>query len=228
MRGSGIPIDVQMPSEAIKEINYIMNTARKIFASALIFAMAMGFFAATPSVKAASAGQLIKMNGLSTVYYLGSDMKRYVFVNPTTYFSWYTDFNGVQVVSQSELESYALGANVTMRPGTWLAKITTNPTVYAVEPGGKLRSIVSEANAISLWGANWAKMVRDVPDGFFTNYTIQTPLTAGVYPAGSLVKSASSPNVYYFDGTNYRPFANEAAFTANRFRFEFVALLRLQ
>lgn len=223
MRGSGIPIDVQMPSEAIKEINYIMNTARKIFASALIFAMAMGFFAATPSVKAASAGQLIKMNGLSTVYYLGSDMKRYVFPNSTTYFAWYGDFNTVQTVSQSELEGYSLGANVTMRPGTWLVKITTNPTVYAVEPGGKLRSIVSEANAASLWGANWAKMVRDVPDAFFTNYTIQTPLTAGVYPAGSLVKSASSPNVYYFDGTNYRPFANEAAFTANRFRFEFVA-----
>lgn len=200
-----------------------MNTARKIFASALIFAMAMGFFAATPSVKAASAGQLIKKSDLSTVYYLGNDMKRYVFPNPTTYFSWYADFNGVQTVSQSELESYSLGANVTMRPGTWLVKITTNPTVYAVEPGGKLRSIVSEANAISLWGANWAKMVRDVPDGFFTNYTVQTPLTVGVYPAGSLVKTASSPNVYYFDGTNYRPFANEASFTANRFRFEFVA-----
>lgn len=200
-----------------------MNTLRKIFASALVLGMMFSMFAGMKTVNAAaSAGSLIKMNGLSTVYYLGSNMKRYVFPNEATFKSWYADFSNVQTISQSELESYPLGANVTMRPGTWLIKITTNPTVYAVEPGGKLRSIVSEANAISLWGANWASKVRDVADGFFTNYTITTSLTAGMYPAGSLVKMASSADVYYFDGTNYRKFASESAFTSNRFRFEFV------
>lgn len=206
-----------------KEFTVLMNTLRKIFASALVLGMMFSMFAGMKTVNAAaSAGSLIKMNGLSTVYYLGSNMKRYVFPNEATFYSWYADFSGVQTISQSELESYPLGANVTMRPGTWLIKITTNPTVYAVEPGGKLRSIVSEANAISLWGANWASKVKDVADGFFTNYTITTALTAGMYPAGSLVKMANSADVYYFDGTNYRKFASESAFTSNRFRFEFV------
>src|SRR3990167_9555266 len=64
---------------------------------------------------AAQPGQLIKIPTLSTVYYLGSDSKRYSFPNPTTYFSWYPDFSGVVTVSQSELESFAPAfANVTI------------------------------------------------------------------------------------------------------------------
>ncbi len=206
-----------------KEFTVLMNTLRKIFASALVLGMAFSMVAGMKTVNAAApAGSLIKIANLSTVYYLGSNAKRYVFPNEATFKSWYASFSGVQTISQSELESYPLGANVTMRPGTWLVKITTNPSVYAVEPGGKLRSIVSEANAISLWGANWASKVRDVADSFFTNYTITTPLTAGMYPAGSLVKLSTSADVAYFDGTNYRKFASEAAFNANRFRFDFV------
>ncbi|MFH1232510.1 MAG: hypothetical protein V1651_01440, partial [Patescibacteria group bacterium] len=173
---------------------------------------------------AAKAGDLIKMNGLSSVYSLGTDGKRYVFPNQSTYFSWYSDWSKVVTVSQSELESYPLGANVTVRPGTKLVKITTNPAVYAVEPGGVLRSIVSEANAIALYGKDWAKKVIDVPDGYFTNYKVGTALTAGVYPAGSLVKSATSADVYYFDGTNNRKFADEAAFVSNRFDFSNVVI----
>jgi len=171
---------------------------------------------------AAQPGSLIKMNGLSSVYYLGQDGKRYVFPNQTTYFSWYKDFSGVVTISQSELESYPLGSNITTRPGTYLVKITTNPKVYAVEPGGLLRAIPDEASAKALYGDNWAKRVVDVPDAFFTNYRMGTALAAGEIPAGTLVKNAGNPDVYYFDGTNYRKIADEAAFNANRFRFDFV------
>lgn len=198
-----------------------MNTVRKIFASALVLATIVSVSGINLAKAAAMDGDLIKMNGLSTVYYYKGG-KRYVFPNEKTFMSWYADFNSVRVVSQSELESYPLAANVTVRGGTYLVKITTNPTVYAVEPGGKLRSIVSEANASSLFGSNWAGKVIDVPDSFFTNYTITTALTAGMYPAGSLVKKASAADVYYFDGTNFRKFASESAFYANKFRFNFV------
>ena len=176
---------------------------------------------------AAMDGDLIKMNGLSSVYYLKGG-KRFVFPNQSTYASWYSDNNGgpdwsgIKTVAQSELESYPLGGNVTVRPGTKLIKITTNPTVYAVEPNGTLRSIVSEANAIELWGANWAKNVIDVADSFFTNYTQGTALTAGVYPAGTVVNPTNSSDLYYWDGANYRKFTNESAFLANGFNFTHV------
>lgn len=168
---------------------------------------------------AAQAGDLIKMDGLSSVYYLGNDGKRYVFPSESVYFSWYQDFSSVVTIPASELQSYPLGANVTMRPGTKLVKITTDPSVYAVTPNGVLRKIASESDAITLYGTNWSKMVVDVADAFFTNYTIGTPLTTGTYPAGTLLKNANNASIYYFDGTNYRMIASEAAFTANRFNW---------
>ncbi|MFA5318535.1 MAG: hypothetical protein WC323_03635 [Patescibacteria group bacterium] len=196
-----------------------MSKLRKIFTISIMLmtVLSMSVVVAPQAQAAASAGDLIKMDGLSSVYYLAADGKRYVFPNESTYFSWYSDWSGVVTVSQSELEGYPLGKNITVRPGTKLVKITTNPTVYAVEPNGTLRSIVSEANAIALWGANWAKRVIDVPDSFFTNYITGTALTAGVYPVGSLVKTSDSADVYYI-GTDgkARKFSNEAAFVSNR------------
>jgi len=168
---------------------------------------------------APQAGDLIKMDGLSAVYFLGNDGKRYVFPSESVFFSWHNDFSGVVTISASELASYPLGANVVVRPGTKLVKITTDPSVYAVEANGVLRKISSEADAIAIFGANWAKRVIDVSDAFFTNYTIGTALAAGQIPAGTLVKNAGSGAVYLYDGTNYRSIANEAAFNANRFSF---------
>ena len=195
-----------------------MNKLRK---SLVIGVMVLTVFATmglyTPVKASASAGDLIKMDGLSSVYYLGSDGKRYVFPNSTTYFSWYPNFSGVITIPASELQSYPLGGNVTMRAGTKLVKITTDPSVYAVEPNGVLRKIQSEAQASALFGSNWNKRVVDVPDAFFTNYTIGSALANGSIPVGSLVKNASGAEIFYFDGTNYRSIASESAFNANRF-----------
>ncbi len=170
---------------------------------------------------AAVAGDLIKMSGLSSVYYLGADGKRYVFPNEATYFSWYSDFSKVVTISQSELEALPLGKNVTVRPGTKLVKITTNPKVYAVTPGGVLIAIPDEATAKTLWGDNWAKRVIDVPDAFFTNYTIgSASVNSAAYPAGSIIKYASAPDVYYIaaDGKAQK-ITSEAAFLANGFKW---------
>lgn len=164
---------------------------------------------------AATPGSLIKMPGNPAVYYLHTDNKRYVFPNQTTYNTWYSDFSGVQTISQSELQSYAIGGNVTMRPGTKLAKITTDPKVYALEPGGTLRWIQTEAIAKALYGDNWASRVVDVPDAFFVNYKPGADLTTSTYPTGSLIKQASSSDLYYVDGSSKRK-VTSAGMTANR------------
>lgn len=195
-----------------------MNKLRKflVVGVMVLSVIAMSGLPMTSVKAAASAGDLIKMDGLSSVYYLGNDGKRYVFPNEATYFSWYADFSGVVTIPASELQSYPLGGNVTMRPGTKLVKITTDPSVYAVEPNGVLRKIQNESQAAALYGTNWNKRIVDLADAFFTNYTIGSPLADGQIPAGSLVKNANSATVYYFDGTNYRAVASEAALAANR------------
>jgi hypothetical protein len=206
-----------------------MSKLRKGFISCLMMmtVLSMSMVTAIGSADAATAeaGDLIKMEGLSSVYYLGEDGKRYVFPNEDTYFSWYSDFSSVVTISQSELESYPLGSNVNIRPGTHLVKITTDPKVYAVEEGGSLRAIPDEDTAETLYGANWADRVVDVPDAFFVNYTIDegNEVSADAYPQGTLVKPQGGSDVYYINADGEaQPIADEAAFEANRFQWEFV------
>ncbi len=173
----------------------------------------------------AEAGDLIKMEGLSSVYYLGQDGERYVFPNEDTYFSWYSDFSSVVTIPQSELESYPLGSNVNIRPGTHLVKIITVSTVYAVEKGGTLRAIPDETTAEALYGENWAERVVDVPDAFFVNYTIDegNEVSSDAYPQGTVVKHADSSESYYIkaDG-EAQPIQDETSFEANMFQWDFV------
>ncbi|MBI2459134.1 MAG: hypothetical protein HYV53_01105 [Parcubacteria group bacterium] len=199
-----------------------MERFKKIFAAGVIFVtvLSMSVVVAPEAGAVAVAGDLIKMSGLSSVYYLAADGKRYVFPNEQTYFSWYSDFSGVVTIPQSELEALPLGANVTVRPGTKLVKITTNPKVYAVTANGNLLAIPDEATAATLYGSMWNKRIIDVPDAFFTNYKISVSIvSATAYPQGSLVKFGASPDVFYInaDGTASK-IANEAALAANRFK----------
>ena len=198
-----------------------MTKLRKFFASSVMImtVVVMSGFVAPTTKAAASAGDLIKKDGLSAVYYLGDDGKRYVFPNEATYKSWYSDFSGVVTISSDELSSYPLGGNVVVRPGTFLVKITTDPKVYAVEANGTLRWVQTEADAIALYGTNWAKRVIDVADSFFINYTIGSPLASNEVPFGVLVQKTGESNIYYYDGSNYRLVEDEVAFLANRFQF---------
>lgn len=133
-----------------------------------------------------AAGALIKLaddgNASTTVdsavYTLGSDGKRHAFPAESVFYSWYTDFSGVKIVSAEKMASYPLGKNVTIRPGTKLVKIQTDPKTYAVSAGGTLRWIPTEALAISLFGANWATKVVDVADTFFGNYVMGPDLSS--------------------------------------------------
>ncbi len=136
------------------------------------------FLSVGPAQAAVTARDvLIKAPGASSaVYYLAQDGKRYVFPNQKTFATWFSDFGGVMQVSAADLMSFPLGGNVTYRPGIKMVKITTDPKVYAVAAGGDLRWITSEAVAVALYGTDWNQKIDDVPDAFFVNYHVGTPV----------------------------------------------------
>ena len=141
-----------------------------------------------------ASGGLIK-GSLPAVYYVGADNKRYVFPNDKTYFSWYKDFSGVNVVSDAELASYTIGGNVTYRPGSKLVKIQSDPKVYAVDDHGVLRWVATEPAAIALYGSAWNKQVDDLSDSFFVNYTVGGNInSASDFSIAAVQQSATSIN----------------------------------
>ncbi len=163
----------------------------------VLLGMITTWFSFSPQVSqgatAVAAGDLIKGSTVS-VYYYAPDGKRYVFPTANTYFTWYTDFRSVKTVSDTQLGSIVIGGNASYRPGVKLIKVMTDPKVYAVSKGGVLRHITSEAIASQLYGSNWRTQVDDLPDTYFTNYTIGVPITsANDYNPTSM--RAASPTI---------------------------------
>lgn len=112
----------------------------------------------------------------TSVYYLGANGARYVFPNDKAYFSWYTDFSRVRIITVTQLAAVPLRGNVTYRPGVRMIKVQSAPTVYTVSRGGVLRAIPSEAVASALYGPSWNKVIDDISDAFWTNYREGAPL----------------------------------------------------
>ncbi|MEA3398374.1 MAG: fibronectin type III domain-containing protein [Patescibacteria group bacterium] len=149
-----------------------------VFAIAVIFSICLieNVANATTNTETNYAGQVVKMDGLSTLYYVASDGKRYVFPNKKTFDTWFPDFDDVVTLTAEELQAIPLGGNVRYRPGVVLVKITTDPKVYAVAKNGRLRWVKNEQIAKKLYGDSWNLLVDDIPDSFFTNYTIDEPI----------------------------------------------------
>lgn len=119
-------------------------------------------------------GTLLKGQA-STVYYLGYDGKIHPFVNSAIYHSWNADFSDIQSVSNVKLSQYPVGQPVCVREGTWLVKFRSQATIYAVEPGCRLRLIRSEGEARIIYGVNWAKRVLELDPILESYYTLEYP-----------------------------------------------------
>ena len=181
-----------------------------------IFALTpqLGLILAPATAQAASTNTIIKGTG-STLYWYASNGKRYVFPNVKTFYSWYssTEFSRVQTVADTELYTMPLGGNVTYRPGAKLVKVVTDPKVYAVSRYGTLRWVTSEYLAQNLYGSNWRQWVEDVPDTFFSNYTVGSPIYSAseynvsneynqVITPSNDIRDVSNPNYYYNPNQN--------------------------
>lgn len=163
----------------------------------------------------ADTGKLFALQDRSaaTVYYIGTDGKKYVYPDAKTYFSWYADFNKVQRVSAAKLDSYPDGGVIPYRSSARLITHPNTSKVYAVEPGGVLRHIASESAARNLFGSDWTKRVQDVITGFFSvSYRIGDPL-GSTWPSGSLIKY--NQDYFYLIGKTKRKFANISVIRIN-------------
>lgn len=109
----------------------------------------------------------------TAVYAIDSDDgKRRPFFNETIYFSWFTDFSRVEVISAQEMATLPLGKPMWMHQGTWLVKVQSTNDVYAVERGGVLRRIPSELAAAYFYGPDWRERVRDISPTDWPHYTV--------------------------------------------------------
>jgi hypothetical protein len=121
-------------------------------------------------VKLACADGSLPDDPCTAVYYIGADGKRHAYTSSRVFFTWYENFDGVQIVTPQTLSSYPLGKNVTYRPGSRMVKFASLDKVYAITSGGRLSWIKTEEVARTLYGDDWNTKVDDIPDAFFNDY----------------------------------------------------------
>ena len=155
---------------------------------------------------APAEGALVRSESNSAVYYIGRDGKRYVFPNESTYFSWYHNFDGVQIIGDSELAALEVGRLIPVRPNVRFVRFDSEPKVYAVEPGGLLRWVQDESTFRRL-GFSFDQVVT-LPDVFRPAYT-DGPVLGGA-PNGVVVRAGEGGPLYYIRDGVRRPLTEEA------------------
>lgn len=197
---------------------------KKLFTYVVVVATivsTLGLAAVVPGASAAysaTAGDKIKVANGSAVYYIGDDMKRHLFSNEVTYWTWFSGSwsgQGVKTITQSELDAIGVGANVVARPGTDLVKFDNSPKVYVVSVDGMLYSIDDATRTAWFPG----KTPVTIQSSFEANYTksSSTLTSSSKLPDGSLIKYQGSDTIYLvWDGKKRQ--VTDEGFTANNFK----------
>jgi hypothetical protein len=124
-----------------------------------------------------SDGSFIKAGDTSTVYFLDTNNIRHIYPSEAIWYSYFgSDFSNVRTLDDNQsIEDYKLGKNVVFKKGT-LMKIPSVLKVYLVGDNGLIQWIKTEEKAIELYGKNWNKLVYDLDESFFDDYTEGTPI----------------------------------------------------
>ena len=181
-------LEAMRPGSVIERNNVYFSHMKKIFSVLSLAALVVGVSLPVHSARAASAGDLVKCEDYSAVYYLADDGERYVFPNEQIYLSWYPDFHDVKTISCADLATLPLGDRIVYQAGTRLVKIPSDPSVFAVEDDGVLREIPNEATAIALFGSDWSLRVDDVSEAFWSSFTAGEPLAEDEIPEGTVIE----------------------------------------
>ncbi len=142
------------------------------------------------------SGSYLKGTNFSDVYYVDLDkdghLQRHAFINEQIFFTWQNNFDRVITVSDSILASLPLSTLVLPKPNVVLVKIQSDARTYIVDSNQELRWLNTESLATSLYGANWANYVIDLPPTIFPHFTRGLDVTSLDYsPDLSVLKTRS-------------------------------------
>ncbi|MFA6594532.1 MAG: CARDB domain-containing protein [Candidatus Buchananbacteria bacterium] len=163
------------------------------------------------------AGDLVKTAASPAVYIIDDDLKRHLFSNQATFFTWYSggwSEQKIKVITQDEFDQLDNGKNVMVRPGSNLVRFDNSNKVFAVTPGG----VLCEVRA--LYGDNWQARVVVIQSSFETDYIRDNSCiltSASKLPDGSLIKYAKSNDVYLIDDGKKRKVTTDG-FKANGYK----------
>jgi hypothetical protein len=155
---------------------------KKILNTFFITIILLTFFAVPQNTQATTdiqTGDYIKLEKSSAIYRITENHERQYFTAGWIFKCYQTDYTNVKILPENfDLEIFPSSAQSVMPPlsGCGLAKSPASPSVYAFDNTGTRHKIKDEATARTLYGANWAAQIYDIPDFIFSLFPIGTPL----------------------------------------------------
>jgi len=185
----------------------------------IIFGFATSASAATTtpaSVYTPMAGDLVKTAKYPAIYIIDDNLKRHLFSNEVTFWTWYSggwSAQKINVITQTEFDSFDADTNVKARAGANLIQFDNSNKVYAVTPGG----VLCETRALY---PDFQSRVIKIQSAFETDYVKDNACiitSDGKYPDGTLIQYAKSIDMWYIDNGKKRRVSADG-FKANGFK----------
>lgn len=134
------------------------------FFAAIVIAVSVTITASTAVMAASQAistkttlpmGTLFKFNGKPQVYYVAENTIAYPIPDEATFYSWFASFNKVKSYEQKNIGNSLSKTIITIKPGTRVIKFGSQPELYTVGKGARIRWIRDEATLVALFGEQW-------------------------------------------------------------------------
>jgi len=105
-----------------------------------------------------------------TVYMIKDGVRR-IFTNEQTYFTYFSSWDSVGIISKADLSNYSDAGTMRYARGTRV-KLETDPKVYIVGDNGYLHWIKDEQVAYEVFGATWNQNILDISFSEFISYEL--------------------------------------------------------
>ncbi len=140
-------------------------------------------------------GTLIKADNAPEIYLLEDSKKRHI---PSwSVFASQFNLRAVVIIISSEVNSYPLGDPLPYQEGT-LFRVKDSPAVYVVENGKKRHLPTPEI--FESMGYNWGAVIMAEDNNLADLHPTGEPISPiAAHPDGTLVKTASLPEVYLLE-----------------------------
>lgn len=124
------------------------------------------------TAKTLPPGTLFKFQGTGTVYFVASDAKAYTFPDEATFYSWFPSFSKVKVMDRKDVANTTVKTIISVKPGARIVKFGTDPKLYAVSRGARLRWIQTEQLLSDLFSSDWRNYFITLPASRLSDYAI--------------------------------------------------------
>lgn len=125
-----------------------------------------------PFTKVSAETMIAKSASNPEAYYIENGEK-YLFPNPSVYFSWFSSFKQVETISKGRLDQKKFIGKIWYRPGWSLVKPKGSNKVYTIsQDTWNLRWIKSPQVAKNLYGSNWQTLIQDVESNIFNYFCV--------------------------------------------------------